>query len=90
MPLPLSGRGSSQPRGRTRISCIGRQMLYSGATGEALPDGALPGQGRKAFFWLTVEVHLWLVWERMGMGVEEGVLDKGKKSIVENQGPLAG
>ena len=38
----------------------------------------------------TVEVHLWLVWERMGVGVEEGDLDKGKKSIVENQGPAAG
>ena len=45
---------------------------------EGLPNGALPGQGRKAFFWLytRVEVHQLLIWERMGMRVEEGVLDK--------------
>ena len=31
-----SSRGSPQPRDRTQISCIGRQILYHQATWEAL------------------------------------------------------
>ena len=34
--LPVSTRGSSQPRNRTLVSCIGRRIPYHCATWEAL------------------------------------------------------
>ena len=37
-------RGSSQPRAGTQISCIGRQILYHWAIGEALWSGVLFAQ----------------------------------------------
>ena len=50
---------------------------------------------QESWLYTRVEVHRLLIWERMGMRVEKGVLDKGKnkqikrQSIVVNAGPIS-
>ena len=86
----FSSRGSSQPRDWTRVSCIGRQILYHWATWEASHEYTYLKQNRKFPGGLAVRTqsfHCQGLGSIFGWGTKiQQVMQHGKKKKKKRKG----